>query len=178
VKAIPTFFARGLAIAAAGLLLASGNALAQISQDTPFPSVPDRTIDLGGDRQINVYKATVMSARGNRLTVRFDHGERFTYDVPPDYRFEIDGRKVRTRDLNRGDVLTAYVTVSNEADHEIHHVEESGGTATVIASTTPEPVTDSLPTTASPLPLIGLLGALSLGLGGLGFAVRRRLSNG
>lgn len=175
-KAIPKIIARGLAVAFAGLVLASGSALAQgVPQDTPFPSVPDEVIDLGNDRKINVYKATVVSARGNRLTVRFDHGERFTYDVPPDFRFDIDGRKVRTRDLNRGDRVSAYVTVHDNADHEIHHVEEAAGATTVIASSTPEPVADSLPSTASPLPLIGLLGALSLGLGGLGFAVRRRL---
>ncbi len=177
-KAIPTIFARGLAVAFAGLLLAGGNALAQVPQDTPLPAVADEVIDLGNGRSIHVYKATVQSARGNRLTVRFDDGERFTYDVPPDFRFDIDGRKVRTRDLNRGDRINAYVTMHETAPHEIHHVERSGGSVTVISSDTPEPVADRdmLPSTASPLPLIGLLGALSLGLGGLGFAVRRRLS--
>lgn len=176
-KIIPTSISRVLATAAAGLLLASASAFAQgVSQDTPFPAVPDETIKLGDDREIHVYKATVISARGNRLTVRFDHGERFTYDVPPEYRFEIDGRKVRTRDLNRGDELTAYVTVSQTADHQLVQVEESAGTTSIVATTMPEPVADMLPSTASPIPLIGLLGALSLGLGGLGFAVRRRLS--
>ena len=159
-----------------GLSLASGAALAQTSQQDYFPFEPDRTIELGDDREINVYSATVVSARGNRLTVRYENGERYTYDVPTDYRFEIDGRKVRTRDLRRGDVLTAYVTVHNEAHHALHNIDESGGSVTVLNTVTPEPMADMLPATASPMPLIGLLGAISLGLGGLGFAMRRRLA--
>ena len=159
-----------------GLSLASGAALAQMPQNLVFPAEPDRTIDLGNDREIHVYNATVLRASGNRLTVRYDHGERYTYNVPPSYRFEMDGRKVHTRDLNRGDKLTAYVTVHNTSHHAIHHIEESGGSVSVLNTITPEPVADMLPATASPLPLIGLLGAISLGLGGLGLAIRRRLA--
>mgnify|MGYP001813601551 FL=1 len=169
-------FARRLAACLIGLTLVSGATLAQVSENVVFPGKPDRVVDLGEGREIHVYDATVLRAAGNRLTVRFTHGETYTYDVPSDFRFKIDGRNVRTRDLNRGDTVTAYVTVHETAHHAIHHVDESGPAPVVISTATPEPVADMLPSTASPLPLIGLLGALFTALGGLGFAIRRRLA--
>lgn len=161
-----------------GLVLVTGIAVAQTTtSNIVFPTEPDRVIALDDGREIHVYKATVVSARGNRLTVRYSHGERYTYDVPADYRFDIDGRKVRTRDLSRGDELSAYVTVHEEAHHEIHYINESAGATEVVSSITPEPVADAdeLPSTAGPMPLVGLLGVLSLGLGFLVMGIRRRL---
>ena len=159
-----------------GLSLAGGVALAQTAADLAFPIQPDRTISLDGDREVHVYKGTVERVVGGRLTIRYPHGERHTYTVPSDFRFDINGRKVPARSLRRGDELTAYVTVHDTADHEIHHVEESAGTAEVISSVTPEAVADMLPMTASPLPLLGLLGAISMGLGAFGLFLRRRLA--
>jgi hypothetical protein len=51
--------------------------------------------------------------------------------------------------MDRGYRVTACVTVHENADHEIHQVEESAGAATVVASSTPEPVADSRPSTDS-----------------------------
>ena len=70
------------------------------------------------------------------------------------------------------------MTRNATANHElvvIEEVEESGGYE-IVQAVTPEPVTDTLPATASVMPLIGPLGALSAGLGALGFALRRRLA--
>jgi hypothetical protein len=163
-----------------GLVLATGIAMAQTTtSNIVFPEEPDRVIALDDGREIHEYKATVVSVRGNRLTVRYGNGERYTYDVPTDYRFDVDGRKVRTRDLGRGTELTAYVTVHEDAHHELVSIDESSGTAAVVSTVTPEPVADTetqtLPSTAGPMPLVGLFGVLSLGLGFLVFAVRRRL---
>ncbi len=167
---------RHVGVCLAGLTLGSGIALAQMSENLVFPDKPERTISLGDDREIHVYNATVRSARGNRLTVRYDHGGIYTYDVPADFRFNMDGRDVRTRDLNRGDKITAYVTVHQVAHHAIHHIDESSGPVRVISSVKSEPTADVLPTTASPLPLVGLLGGLFVGLGGIGLAIRRRFA--
>jgi hypothetical protein len=156
------------------VLFASGSAMAQLNEgDVVFPEPPDETINLGDGRTLYKYSATVVSARGNRLTVRYPHGTTYTYDVSPEFRVEIDGRKLRVRELQRGDTLTAYVTAHETADHEIVYYEPT--TQSVVETDTPEPIADTLPTTASPLPLIGLLGALGVSLGGLGLALRRRL---
>ncbi len=111
--------ARQLAACLVGLTLFSGAALAQTQQNLVSPTDSDRVIDLGEGREIHVYKATVRRASGNRLTVRFDHGDVYTYNVPSDYRFNIDGRDTRTRDLNPGDTITAYVTVHDTAHHAL-----------------------------------------------------------
>ena len=160
-----------------GALFASGSAIAQYNEgDVVFPEPPDETIELGDGRTLYKYTATVVRARGNSLTVRYPHGTTYTYEVGDNFRVEIDGRKLRVRELQRGDELTAYVTAheASDADHEIVYYEPT--TSSVVSTYTPEPIAESLPTTASPLPLIGLLGALSVSLGGLGLALRRRLS--
>jgi hypothetical protein len=158
-----------------GMLFASGSAMAQYNEgDVVFPEPPDETIELGDGRTLYKYTATVVRARGNSLTVRYPHGTTYTYETGDDFRVEIDGRKLRVRELQRGDELTAYVTASDTRDHEIVYYEPT--TSSVVTTYTPEPIAETLPTTASPLPLIGLLGALGISLGGLGLALRRRLS--
>lgn len=159
-----------LAVVAAASFAATAGA-----QEPVFPGTPSETIDLPDGRVVEVYTATVQNVSGNRLTVRFPGGERHTYTVPPDFRVNIGGRQVRARDLNRGDTLTAYVTRHATADHELVIIEEvADDQYEVVQSVTPEPVADTLPSTASPMPLVGLLGGLGVALGLLGFGLRRR----
>lgn len=167
--------ARGLSIAAATVIaMFSLSANAQVV----FPVDPEETITLANGDTVEVYKATVLSAHGNRLTVRFPHGVRHTYQVPSDYMFELDGRKVHTRNLSRGDQLTAYVTHHATHGHQIHFVEETdSGSHEIVSSAQPEPVADALPSTASAQPLLALLGVASLGLAFLFFGVRRRVGS-
>ncbi len=72
------------------------------AQEPVFPVAPEDTITLADGRTVEVYKATVQHVSGNRLTVRFPGGERRTYTVPAERRFNIGGREVRARDLQRG----------------------------------------------------------------------------
>lgn len=162
----------GIAVLASFSVTASAQSAAS---DYVFPVAPSETIELPDGKEVDVYTGTVQHVSGNRLTVRFPGGANHTYVVPPDYRFKVDGRSVRTRDLNRGDELTAYVTKESVHGHEINQVEEtSAGVYEIVETITPEPVADSLPATASLMPLMGLLGAFSLSLGALGFGLRRR----
>lgn len=150
------------------------------AQTPVFPVPPEETLEMPNGDVVEIYKATVSHVSGNRVTVRFPEGTRHTYEVPSDYRFNIGGRQVRARDLNRGDELSAYVTKHPTAGHELHYVqEEPSGGYTVVETVQPEAMADpapaTLPSTASPLPLVGLFGILGLGLGALGFGVRSRL---
>jgi hypothetical protein len=148
------------------------------AQEAVFPVLPEETIALPDGRTVEVYKATVQHVSGNRVTVRFPSGERHTYDVAPDFRFNIGGREVRARDLQRGDELTANIVRHPTANHElvvVEEVEDTGGYQ-VVETVTPEPVADTLPTTASFMPLVGLLGALCATSGALGFGLRRRIA--
>lgn len=163
------------------LLLGAFASATASAQGLVFPVEPERTITREDGSTVEIYNATVQSVRGSRLTVRFPHGDRFTYDVPSDFRFSVDGRQLPVQRLQRGDRLTAYVTKHPEQGHVLHHVEESADTAPKFVSEvrhteTPDEAPAELPATASNLPLFGLIGALSLALGLAGFAVRRRLS--
>lgn len=157
-------------LSALGIAGLASFAITAGAQQAVFPVPPEETIDLPDGSRVDVYKGTVQHRSGNRLTIRFPGGEHHTYTVPADYRFNIDGREVRARDLNRGDELTAYVTQHATADHQLVIIEEEEIVEVII----PEPVADTLPSTASVMPLIGLLGALCAGFGLLGFGVHRR----
>lgn len=106
----------------------------------------------------------------------------YKFDVPPDSRVTVDGRKYRYRDLGQGAEVNLYVP---DDRWEIHVPEsEDFATATTVAVATPALHDDSddmvaaLPKTASPLPLIGLMGGLLTSLGVLLYGVRRRFLKG
>ena len=176
------------AAAAVGLALAAGIAVAQtqVPADLNFPDTPSRTITAADGSELSVYEAHVVRSRGSQLTVRYgDSREEYRYSVPADFRFNMDGRRVGVRDLGEGDSLNVYVKHEPGAESMFYEYDESAtgaaamGAATAVAAAPQEEEpaqTAMLPSTASPLPLVGLLGALFVSLGGLGFAVRRRLS--
>lgn len=143
------------------------------AQDMVFPEDPIERKELGDGRWMEVYKATVEHVRGNRLTVRYPHGTRYTYVVPADFTFEVDGRSVPVRSLRRGDELRAYVTKHVSNHHEIHHVDPVSLAPS--KSVQAEPEADALPATASSLPATGLLGIALLCLGLVGVYFGRRV---
>ena len=107
----------------------------------------------------------------------------YKFDLPPDARVSVDGRQYRYRDLGKGAEVNLYVP---EDRWEIHVADtEDFATATTAAATTAAVVHDdsddmvaALPKTASPLPLIGLMGGLLTSLGMLLYGVRRRFLKG
>lgn len=158
--------------AIASLTVFSASTLAQTSI---FPEPPEETIEMPNGDIVEIYTAEVRNVSGNRVSVRFPGGTYHTYAVSPDYRFNIDGRQVRARDLRRGDELSAYVTRHPTLGPQLVYVEEdASGSYNVVETVDPEPES-TLPSTASPLPLFALFGALGLGLGTLGFGLRSRL---
>ncbi len=123
-------------------------------------------------------KAQVVRVRGNRITFRpvFADGsldDSRSIQVGSDWRANIGGRQYRASDLMRGQELNIYVpqdrfalAIEDEtsvglADETVHEVEEE-----VV----------EMPTTASPLFLVGAVGGAFLALGGLLSGLRRRLS--
>ena len=183
-----TALSRALAACVSALLFVSGSALAQqVSADVNFPDTPTQIITMDDGSELHKYSARVVRTRGSQLTVRYgDNLEEYRYSVPASFRFEMDdGRRVGVRDLGEGDMLNVYVKHEPGADSMFYEYDQSAGTAaaamgaSTAAVTAAEPAPSStamLPSTASPLPLIGMLGALFVSLGGLGFAIRRRLS--
>ncbi len=123
-------------------------------------------------------KATieVIRVRGNRMTFRTMHtdggkGDSRSITLPATWRAEIGGRSYRASDLMRGQQLNVYIP----QDRFALAVEDSDGVDAADVVVIEEAVVE-MPSTASPLFLIGLAGGAFIALGGLLSGVRRRLS--
>jgi hypothetical protein len=83
--------------------------------------------------------------------------------VSPEFDFPvfIDGERVLARDLIRGQEIRIYMPSDRWA---IAQIEEDAPVVIAVIHDEPEP--EAIPETASPLPLIALLGFLFAGLGG------------
>jgi hypothetical protein len=102
----------------------------------------------------------------------------YKFDLPPEARVSVEGRQYRYRDLGQGAEINLYVP---EGRWEVHVPEsEDFATAATVAAATPvyhdesDDMVAALPKTASPLPLIGLMGGLLTSLGVLLYGIRRR----
>lgn len=185
-------------VALAGVLLATLIAAQSASAQSPcadinfdssitsrFPDASDAClgIQLRDGRQFAHFQAELVGVTGNHVRARFrlpdgDYSDTYGFDVSPEARVQIDGRDYRYRDLNRGQQLDVYVP----PDRWQFHIPESEQFAAsrTVAVFTPVQEEDSgagamLPSTASPLPFIGIVGSV-LSLVGLALlAVRRRL---
>lgn len=123
-------------------------------------------------------KATVevVRVRGNRMTFRPLHtdgtmGDSRSIQLPSSWRAEIGGRSYRASDLMRGQQLNVYLPQDRFA--LAVHDEDGPDTADMIVI---EEEVVEMPTTASPLFLIGAVGGAFLALGGVLSGLRRRFS--
>ena len=118
----------------------------------------------------------VVRVRGNRMTFRTLHtdgtkGDSRSITLDPSWRAEIGGRTYRASDLMRGQQLNVYLP----EDRFALAVEDVDGPDEAEIVVIEEEVVE-MPTTASPLFLIGAVGGAFLALGGLLGGLRRRLS--
>jgi len=112
-------------------------------------------------------QAIIRSKRGGKFRLYLpatDH----TFEITPDPsgRVWVGSRKMRVRDLSRGDELGIYISVDKFAQEkldEIAFVTPDGYTAPLVTTNAEEVA--ALPTTASPLPLLALLSAFMIGAG-------------
>jgi hypothetical protein len=136
-------------------------------------------IETRDGRQYAHFKAEIVGTSGNTVRTRFvqqDGGYSPTYslEMDPSARVEINGRKYRYRELARGQQLDVYVPPDQ---WEFHVPEtENFSVARSVAVVTPLAMQEEqeLPSTASPVPALGLIGALLMLMGaGLAAASRR-----
>jgi len=118
----------------------------------------------------------VVRVRGNRMTFRPMHtdgtmGDSRSVQLDSSWRAEIGGRQYRASDLMRGQQLNVYIP----EDRFALAIEDADGPDEADIVMIEEEVVE-MPTTASPLFLVGLAGGAFLALGGLLSGVRRRLS--
>ena len=118
----------------------------------------------------------VVRVRGNRMTFRPLHtdgtlGDSRSVQLDSSWRAEIGGRSYRASDLMRGQQLNVYMPEDRFA-LAIHDDDGPDEADLVVIE---EEVVE-MPTTASPLFLIGAAGGAFLALGGLLSGLRRRLA--
>ena len=98
-------------------------------------------------------------------------------ELASDFRINIEGRKVRPSSLVRGQEVNMYVMLGGEIatimSDEPLEVAVATSTATVVDF---DEAPTAMPTTASILPMLGLFGILSLGMGGLVRIYRKRVA--
>ncbi len=118
----------------------------------------------------------VVRVRGNRMTFRPLHtdgtmGDSRSVKLDSAWRAEIGGRSYRASDLMRGQQLNVYIPEDRFA-MAIHDADGPDEADLIVIE---EEVVE-MPTTASPLFLIGAAGGALLALGGILTGIRRRFS--
>ena len=116
----------------------------------------------------------VVRVRGNTMTFRPRHidgtlGDSRTVTLDSSWRATIGGRQYRASDLSRGQNLNVYVP----EDRFALAFEDDDGLDDSDMMHEIEDATE-MPTTASPLFLVGLVGGAFLALGGMLTGIRRR----
>ena len=158
----------------------------QISDRFPRASDACLAVIERDGRQFAKFTAEVQRVRGNTIYAKFklpdgSKTDTYSFDMPADARVEIGGRNYRYRDLTPKTELNVYLP---EGRWEVHVPQSDDfATASAVAVATPMMASDDdesdmvamLPKTASPLPLIGMLGGLLTSLGLLLYGIRRRL---
>jgi uncharacterized protein with FMN-binding domain len=131
-----------------------------------------------------VKEGTVVKVVNRNLLVQMADGTYKKFEVPKGFRFDVDGKKLAVAELRPGMKISATIvsekevgTVSAaEIQAEVSKPKPAPAAASApAAAPAPAPAPAAkLPKTAGPLPLIGLLGLLSLGFGAGLSALRRR----
>lgn len=137
-------------------------------------------------RQFAKFSAEIQRVIGNTVYAKFNlpdgsKTDTYSFDMPSTARVTVEGRQYRYRDLMPKSDISVYLPEGQWEVHVPHSDDFSTATAATVAVATPtrseEPddMVAMLPKTASPLPLIGMLGGLLTSLGLLLYGVRRRL---
>lgn len=132
------------------------------------------------------FTAEIDRVSGGRVDLKFllpdgSYSRVFSFNPPPEARVKIQNRSYRYRDLNRGQQINIYLPPDRWmfATHTQDAADFEEPSVVVISTVpvSPAPTSSSsmssLPSTASPLPLIGLLGGI-VTLMGAGLTVLRR----
>ena len=186
-------FKKMIVVAGLGVALAAGQAMAQDKVESATVTCDDlnwsaevlaKNPDIAAmcqtvyEKDGKLYAKTsveVVRVRGNTMTFRPLHtdgtrGDSRSVTLDSSWRADIGGRSYRASDLNRGQQLNVYLP----EDRFALAVEDDDGPDEADFMVIEEAV--EMPTTASPLFLIGLAGGAFLALGGVFSAVRRRLA--
>ena len=136
-----------------------------------------------------VKEGTVVRVVGRNLFVQLADGKYKKFVVPQGYRFDVEGKKLGVEELRPGMKLSATIVSEKEVGTvsaaELQASVSAPPPAPPAPAAAPAPaapppppaLAKTLPKTAGPLPLVGLLGLLLLGLGACLSALRHHLQH-
>jgi len=152
-----------------------------------FPNARDACLDVetrSDGRQYAHFKARITRVRGNTVDAEFKmpdgtYGREISVTPDPSARVRIAGRNYRYNELSRGQELDVYLPpdrweLAVASDPAVDFAAAPTVTLIVLADPAPAVAANTLPRTASPLPLVGVLGGVLTAFGLLVVAVRRR----
>lgn len=146
-----------------------------------FPSAGDACLDVveKDGTQFAKFSAEIVRVRGGEVRARFKRPDgsftdTYSFNPPRSARVNIQGRSYRYSELSRGQELNIYLPpdrweVATHSDPET----DFAGAGSVVTIALVSVGRERLPTTASFLPLLGLIGALMLGLGAAVVTLRK-----
>ena len=190
---------RTITTLAAAILIACVSMSAQAKTDQSFTAVADncdsvtwseravatypniasacQSVEERNGKRYVKFSGTVKSnqEQGQRLVVSFKDGGEVTLTPPPATNLYVNGKKTPMAELARGDKLNFYIAEDRLAA-QFPETETQSARLIFVPIVIHEPGQQlaSLPRTAGPLPLLALMGAFSLGLGGVLSLYRRR----
>ena len=140
------------------------------------------------ERTEEVKQGTVVKVLGRNLFVQLADGKYKKFMVPKGFRFDVNGQKLPVEQLRPGMQISATIVSEKEvgtvtaAELEVEASKPPAPPVQPAVAPAPPPPppppapapAKKLPKTAGPLPLIGLLGLLSMGFGAGVSALRRR----
>lgn len=140
-----------------------------------FPQIDEACLgilDYQGEKYVRL-SGKIVSANSRVIALRWQRPDGSyinnifrTKRLDPAFRISIEGRDVKPSSLRRGQEINTYVKLGGEIATLMS--DASLETTTVSAMAVDfDPAPAEMPTTASMLPTLGLLGVLSLGIGGL-----------
>ena len=132
----------------------------------------------------------VVQVRGNLLTLRHEDGTgREAYRIPRGASIRIKGDEIRLQDLQPGQKVRLYYRETSQGrvivltppapqQEPTVMIDDEAAQVTPMPEASPdqEVLPATLPDTAGPLPLLGLLGAVFLGLGAAVSFARRQMT--
>lgn len=146
---------------------------------TVTATITTKTTEIPAEKIVTIKNADVLHVQGRTVIVRNEDKEIKKHVLPGDFPIYVDGKKLTVYQLKKGMKVSATIT------EEIPPVTltEQQLSATAQAPVKPEPAPApapaaekpaKLPKTGSHLPLLGLLGLLSMGAGAGLRGLRRR----
>jgi hypothetical protein len=185
-------------VASAGVVFALSYAQPTLAQSTScrdltftgpvarqFPQAQAACIDVETreGRPYAHFQARIRNVRGNNVEAEFkmpdgSYSRPISVTPDPDARVRIGGRSYRYSELSRGQELDVYLPPDRWEIVVPQDTEQFAAAPTVvvlaIAEPSPAVAANTLPRTASVLPLVGALGGLLTALGFAVMGIRRR----